>query len=141
MMEESGMKKDLGSGPQTSLSSSCLVRWALSKPCLLLGPQFLQHNQCGWNREPRDSLILLGFPPCSSHSSFPPSKTGHQQLKHHPSSLIYEVDGWTRKHNRDSPAHLQGRPQRAVILCTQKASGSPSLGHARGSHPVASIPG
>lgn len=37
-----------------------------------------------------------------------------------PSSLIYEVADWTRKHNRDSPSHLQGEtPESSNFVCTK----------------------
>ena len=53
--EMNAVAQDLESGPQTSLNSSCLVRWALSKSRLLLGPQFLQHNQ--WVSEGAQTLF------------------------------------------------------------------------------------
>lgn len=45
-------------------------------------------------------------------------------LKHHPSSLIYEVDDWARKHNRDSPSHLQREAPESSNSVYTKGSGS-----------------
>lgn len=45
-----------------------------------------------------------------------------KRLTHRPSSLIYEVADWTRKHNRDSPSHLQGETPESSNFVRTKAS-------------------
>lgn len=64
-----------------------------------------------------------------------------KQLKHHPSSLIYEVDDQTRKHNRDSPSHLQGEaPESSNSVYTEAGDGL-GLRPCRRAHPAEPSPG
>lgn len=63
-------------------------------------------------------------PPPQLPEGFSSSKLGTKWLTHLPSSLIYEVDDWTRKHNRDSPSHLQGEAPEGGNSVHTKASSS-----------------
>lgn len=84
----------------------------------------------------------LLFAHCGSHGGlFPSLKQDTKWLRHHPSSLIYEVDDWTRKHNTDSPSHLQGEAPESSKSVSTKAQGSPGPRLCWRAHPAALVPG
>lgn len=119
----------------------------------LSGPQFLWWWQCrGWGASRVPPALLpspwqrpqggpgtfLLFPCPGSGGGLLSWQQDTKWLKHHPSSLIYEVDDGTRKLNGDSPSHLQREAPESSNSVYTKASSSLGPRPCRRAHPAES---
>lgn len=91
------------------------------RPCVNLGYCPGSWEWVRWSYQGGPSLFILSL--CISWNAFLCLQQDIKRLTRRPSSLIYEVADWTRRHNRDSPSHLQGEtPESSNSVCAKARS-------------------